>query len=77
VRACIPGHIQRGGTPTVVDRLFATACGARAVEALLAGRHGVMVGEQSGQIVEVPLEVAIGTKRKIDAAMHALLMRVS
>jgi 6-phosphofructokinase 1 len=77
VRACIPGHIQRGGTPSVLDRLFATSCGARAVEALLAGRHGVMVGEQAGVIVEVPLTLAIEGKRTIDAALHALLMRVS
>ena len=33
-RVTVLGHIQRGGTPSVADRLFATACGARAVEAL-------------------------------------------
>jgi 6-phosphofructokinase 1 len=77
VRACIPGHIQRGGTPSVLDRLFATACGARAVEALLAGRHGVMIGEQAGQIAEVPLSMAIEGKRTIDASLHEVLLKVS
>jgi 6-phosphofructokinase 1 len=77
VRACIPGHIQRGGTPTVADRLFATACGARAVEALRAGRQGIMVGEQQGRLVEVPLRVAVEGKRTVDMALHSLLPLVS
>jgi 6-phosphofructokinase 1 len=77
VRACIPGHIQRGGTPSVADRLFATACGARAVEALLSGRHGIQIGELDGRLAEVPLSTAVEGRRTIDAALHRLVLRVS
>lgn len=77
VRACIPGHIQRGGTPSVADRLFATACGSRAVEALLAGRGGIQVGEQAGRIAEAPLELALEGKRTLDASLHGLAGLVS
>ena len=74
VRATIPGHIQRGGTPTTVDRVFATRCGQRAVEALLGGRGGVMVGEQAGAIAEVPLETAIEGRRVIDKELYELAL---
>jgi 6-phosphofructokinase 1 len=76
VRACIPGHIQRGGTPSVVDRLFATSCGSKAVAALIAGRGGVQIGEQSGQISEAPLELALQGKRTLDSGLHELVMTV-
>lgn len=77
VRACIPGHIQRGGTPSVADRLFATVCGVRAVEALLAGRHSIQVGELDGKLCEVPLSIAVEGRRTIDAQLHRLVLQVS
>lgn len=44
VRATILGHVQRGGTPTVFDRLLATRLGVAAMEALHAGERGVLTG---------------------------------
>jgi 6-phosphofructokinase 1 len=76
VRATIPGHIQRGGEPSVADRVFATLCGKQAVDALKAGRHGIMVGEQRGEIVEVPLEQASEGSRRIDREMYDLAMEI-
>src|SRR5215211_5421788 len=43
VRVCILGHIQRGGSPSCLDRLIASRMGYSAVECLLEGRHNVMV----------------------------------
>src|ERR1044071_8614651 len=43
-RVCILGHIQRGGSPTCLDRLIASRMGYAAVESLIEGRHNVMVG---------------------------------
>src|SRR3954470_3631478 len=43
-RVCILGHIQRGGSPTCMDRLIASRMGYHAVECLLQGRHNVMIG---------------------------------
>src|SRR5688572_9522615 len=44
IRVAIPGHIQRGGSPTCLDRLIASRMGYSAVECLMEGRHNVMVG---------------------------------
>lgn len=77
VRTCIPGHIQRGGAPTTFDRLLATRCGAQAVQTLLGGRAGVMVGDRAGCIVEVPLVEATAAKRTIDVELYQLALRVA
>ncbi len=54
-RVVVLGHIQRGGRPTMRDRLVASEAGAMATAVLLAGRTGVMIGRQGGRSVEVPL----------------------
>ncbi|MCZ7575644.1 MAG: 6-phosphofructokinase [Dehalococcoidia bacterium] len=54
-RVVVLGHIQRGGRPTMRDRLVASEAGAMAAMALLEGRTGVMIGRQGGRSVEVPL----------------------
>jgi 6-phosphofructokinase 1 len=77
VRACIPGHIQRGGTPTTIDRVLATRMGHCAVEALLAGRSGLMIGETCGRLVEAPLADATLSCRTIDMQLYELAMSVA
>jgi 6-phosphofructokinase 1 len=56
IRITILGHIQRGGSPTAFDRLLATRMGVAAVERLLKGESGLMVGLDGRDIVPVPLE---------------------
>jgi 6-phosphofructokinase 1 len=77
VRACIPGHIQRGGSPSTADRVFAARCGARAVDALLAGRSGMMIGEAQGALCEVALDVATSGRRLIDRELYELAVRIA
>jgi 6-phosphofructokinase 1 len=77
VRACIPGHIQRGGVPTTVDRILGTRAGFHAVQALSEGRTGVVVGQMHGQIVEVPLAEATRGSRKIDLALYELALTIA
>lgn len=56
------GHVQRGGAPGVYDRMLATRLGAAAIEGLLAGHSGVLVGLRRGAIAMTPLgEVAART----------------
>jgi 6-phosphofructokinase 1 len=76
-RVCIPGHIQRGGAPSVMDRLFATRCGQQAVHALLEGRSNIMVGEQCGEIAEVELETATEGRRTINKELYILATTVA
>jgi phosphofructokinase-like protein len=60
------GHIQRGGTPTAFDRVLATRFGIAAIDAVHDGAFGEMVALQAGQIVRVPLDVAVGTLKTVD-----------
>ncbi|NUE97338.1 6-phosphofructokinase [Lactobacillus sp. ESL0260] len=49
-RANIIGHMQRGGSPTVLDRINATKMGNYAVKLLLDGKGGLAVGMENGQL---------------------------
>ncbi len=56
VRISILGHIQRGGSPSAYDRVTASQMGIAAVEGILEGRKGVMVGIKNRKMVYVPFE---------------------
>ena len=64
-RICILGHIQRGGSPSCIDRLNASRMGYHAVESLLVGRHNVMVGIVNNRMHYTPLERAVKAKQRI------------
>jgi 6-phosphofructokinase 1 len=64
-RVSILGHIQRGGSPTCIDRLIASRMGYHAIESLMEGRHNVMVGVVNNAMAYTPLEIAIREKQKI------------
>lgn len=66
VRTTILGHVQRGGRPTAFDRLLATRFGVAAVEALLKGESGLMVGLEGSSVVTRKLEDVIGKQRPIN-----------
>lgn len=76
VRACIPGHIQRGGVPTTIDRVMATRMGERAVQALTGGCSSEAIGEEGGRLVEVPLATATAGTRTIDTELYELALTV-
>ncbi|MCB0643442.1 MAG: 6-phosphofructokinase [Phaeodactylibacter sp.] len=59
MRVTILGHIQRGGRPTCMERVLASRLGVAAVDALVSGRSGVMVGQINKDIVYTPFEKAI------------------
>ncbi len=78
VRLTVLGYIQRGGRPTARDRVLATRFGARAVELLLAGEHGVMVGlEEGDRIVTRPLQSVVGGQRQLNPELLELIEYVS
>ena len=59
------GHIQRGGSPTCRDRVLASVLGNRAVEALIKGMSGVMVGMVNNEIAYTPFEEACSKHNEI------------
>jgi 6-phosphofructokinase 1 len=65
VRVCILGHIQRGGSPSCMDRLIASRMGYHAVECLMEGRHNVFVGIVNNKMNYTPLNEAVKKKQKI------------
>lgn len=65
IRVAILGHIQRGGSPTCIDRLIASRMGYHAVESLMEGRHNMFVGIQNNKMHYIPLVDAVKNKGKI------------
>ena len=65
IRVCILGHIQRGGSPSCLDRVIASRMGFHAVECLLEGRHNVFVGILNNKMHYIPLADAVKNKGKI------------
>lgn len=59
IRVTVLGHIQRGGSPSCMDRVGASRMGLAAVEALLDGKKGVMVGIINKEIAYTPFENAV------------------
>ncbi len=65
VRVCILGHIQRGGSPTCMDRVIASRMGYHAVECLIEGKHNVFVGIVNNKMHYIPLNEAVKKKQRI------------
>ena len=65
-RVTVLGHIQRGGTPSPRDRLFASAFGVRAVDLIAEGKFDRMVAWTNRHVIDVPLEDAISENQQVD-----------
>ena len=73
IRVSVLGHMQRGGSPSCFDRVLGTKMGVRAVESLIDGDSGKMIGIDNGKIILTSLKKAIKGETKIDPE----LIRVS
>ena len=69
LRATILGHVQRGGTPTAFDRLLATRLGVAAMEALVRGEHGVLVGLLENHPGTTPLSDVVCRNKPLDLGL--------
>jgi len=58
-KVVILGHIQRGGSPTCMDRVLGTRLGFEAVKSLMEGRNRIMVGQVAGKVTHIPLIQAV------------------
>ena len=72
-RICVLGHVQRGGSPTARDRVLASKLGAAAVQALVKGMSGYMVGELKGEIAFTPLRETWEKKKELDSDLLRLV----
>ncbi len=64
-RVSILGYVQRGGTPSPVDRLLATRIGSAAADLVAAGTYGVMVAARGDGTEPVPLELVAGRRKTV------------
>ncbi|MDA3731242.1 6-phosphofructokinase [Niameybacter massiliensis] len=71
-RATILGHLQRGGSPTAVDRMHASMMGAKAVDLLCEGKAKRVVAYVKGEYVDYDINEALKMKKELDPYMYSL-----
>jgi len=68
-RATIIGHAQRGGSPTVHDRVTASVMGVKAVEVLMNGGKNRVIAIKNGKLVDIDIDEALEMKKSLDEEM--------
>jgi 6-phosphofructokinase 1 len=76
-RATILGHLQRGGSPTALDRMHASVMGYKAIEAILNGEENRIVVYRDGKHITVDLEEGLNYKREYDPQMYNIIKAIS
>ena len=71
-RATILGHIQRGGSPTVFDRVIASKMGYKAVKLLMEDKGGQALGIKCNKIFYQDIEESLEVKREFDTEMYEI-----
>ena len=71
-RATILGHMQRGGSPTCKDRVYASTMGSIAVDLLIAGKTNRVVGYKGGQFLDFSIEEALSMKKEISEKQYEI-----
>lgn len=72
-RVSVLGHVQRGGNPSVADRVLASRSGVAAVEGLIAGRTNELVGEVGGQLIFTAFQEALSMPKQLDQELLRIL----
>jgi len=72
IKVSILGHIQRGGNPSAYDRYLASRLGAAAMEAIVSGERGKMVGLREEEVIFTPYSEAISQRKEIDRKTYEL-----
>lgn len=76
-RATILGHMQRGGSPTCKDRVYASIMGAYAVDLLLAGKTKRVVGYKNGEYVDFDINEALAMTKSISEYQYEIAKALS
>ena len=77
VRITIPGHMQRGGSPSQFDRVLASQLGAAAVDALMDDQKSIMLGIMNKEIVHVPFNKTIKHTKNLNPELLNLVRILS
>ena len=76
-RATILGYMQRGGTPTCKDRVYASIMGAKAVDLLLEGKKNRAVGYLNGQFQDFDIEEVLSASKDIHEDQYQIFLTLS
>lgn len=76
-RATIIGHIQRGGSPTCKDRVYASAMGAKAVDILTRGGSNRVVAYRHGEFVDYDINEALAMTKDLDDYLYNMAKKLS
>ena len=71
-RVTVLGHLQRGGSPSAVDRIWATRLGVAAADLLLEHRAGLIPVRQDGEVKIVPLRDVVAETRRVPESLFRL-----
>lgn len=70
VRLVVLSYIQRGGSPSLQDRMLATRCADKAMELLESGASNMAIGQKDGKVVGIDLEEALAEEGKFDQHLY-------
>ena len=76
-RSTVIGHVQRGGSPTVRDRVVASLMGAKAVDLLLEGKSNRIVCMKDSIITDVDIEVGLKMTKDVPQELIDLAIKLS
>lgn len=76
-RSTILGHVQRGGSPTLRDRLVASVMGYKSVEVLNTWQESKVIVMQNRSIVDLDMEIALNMKKTFDESLYKAALAIS
>ena len=76
-RATILGHMQRGGSPTAKDRVYASMMGALAVDLLCEGKSNRVVGYRHGDFVDFDIDEALAMQKSVSDYQYQIAKDLS
>ena len=76
-RATVLGHVQRGGSPTLRDRVVASEMGYKAVELLVQGKSNRVVAMRHGDIVDFDITEALQMKKQFNKELYDIALKIS
>lgn len=74
IRVTVLGHVQRGGTPSAVDRLLGSRMGAMAVDLLHEGKSGLFTASRGDDVIALPLEKCFERTRSFPEEIYQLAL---
>lgn len=71
-RELVVGHLQRGGSPSTIDRVYGTRFGNQAVNLLMEGKGGLALGVRCNKLISVPIIDALNTEKVFNMDLYKL-----